>query len=149
MDKDQSIPPEKLPDDYRYDFKNPLAQPEDESDKVSPNSALDDLYYNLNDPRRSPWLTVASLEKECPGEIERLDFLTARQKQIIQLRCEGVSFEKIGNHFGITKQAVHFCLGRARERIVKNMGEFRRVMNSSLPGGVDVLINSKGPFFLG
>ena len=147
---DGSIPPaQMLKDDWRYDFFNPMSQAENESDERYPNSAIDQIHYDMRNPKRAPWISTASLEKECPGEIEGLDFLTARQKQIIQMRCEGRSFEKIGNHLGITKQAVHSCLGRAQVSTKKNLDEFRRVMNSSLPEGVDGYSNDRSTFFFG
>jgi len=138
------IPPEKLKDDDKYLFLNP--NPESDADEKYPNSALEQIHFNMNHPKRL-WLFTASIEKTCPAELDQLKFITERQRKIIQLRYENYSFAQIGNRFEISKQAVHACLERAKKRIENNFTEFRRVMNSSQEG-VDVLNNSKGTFFL-
>lgn len=144
-----NIPPERLKDDWRYILTSPYPEFEDEAGELLPNSPLEQIAHDLDNPTRSPWLCVASLERECPYQLYALDFLAQNQKEIIKLRCfDGLSFQEIGLFHGTSKQAAHRCYNRAREKILNNLDEVRRVMNASTHEGVDVFLEDRGHFFL-
>lgn len=70
---------------------------------------------------RSPWLSVASLEKTFPQEVYNLQaILTGQQIEYIKLRYEGWSFGEIARVYGVSKQSVEQCISRARRRITRN-----------------------------
>jgi DNA-directed RNA polymerase specialized sigma24 family protein len=117
-----SIPPANLKDDWRYKSYDQVSAHENEN-SACPNSPLDIIYYNLNHPQRSPWLSVASLEKTIPHELlEKLHFLTKKQKETIRLHAfEGYSFQEIAEIEGTSKQAIHQRFIRAKRIIFKKI----------------------------
>lgn len=139
-----------MKDDWRYRHLSPLPEPyidDDGSDRF-PNSPLEQIAHDLSNPQRSPWLTVASLERTCPSELDNLTILTPKQRKYIQLyHFEGLSLQEIGLFYGTTKQAVAQCIGRAKGQILNNLDEVRRILNASICRGVDDPSYSKGHFF--
>jgi len=128
--KKYDIPPADLKDEWRLKSYDSLPDSNEDGEQY-PNSPLDQIYHNMNHPKRSPWLTVASIEKTIPYEVlNQLHFLTEKQKETVKLHCfDRLSFSEIAKQEGITKQAVHQRFIRAKRIIFKKIDTVKSITN--------------------